>query len=111
MNPYQSIENIEEFEQALQGNDIALIYYSNEACNVCKVLKPQVAQLCLDNFPKMRIYEVDITKQPEIASQQSIFTMPTIIVYAMGKEWIRKSRYIGIEELKSVIDRLYQQIF
>ncbi len=107
---YQLIENTNQFEEAVNKNDIVLAYFSGDICNVCKVLKPQIGDMVEKQFPKIKLLYVDIAGTPEIASQQMVFTMPTIIIYAMGKETIRKSRYIGIEELSSVLERLYKQI-
>ncbi len=107
---YQRIENTEQFEKEISNNDLVLAYFSGDTCNVCKVLKPQISAMVSESFSKIKLLYVDIAETPEIASQQMVFTMPTIVVYAIGKETVRKSRYIGIEELRSVLERLYKQI-
>jgi len=108
---YQEINNLDVFNKTIENKEAVLVYFSNEMCNVCKVLKPQVAQLMDENFPKIELIYIDIEKTPEISAQNSVFTIPTIIVYFQGKEYIRKSRHIGIGELEDSIERPYDLIF
>lgn len=79
--------------------------------HVCKVLKPKIENLVVNNFPKMKLYYIDNKLHPEIAAQNSIFTNPTILVYFDKKEYFRRSRNVGIEELKDLIERPYNMLF
>jgi len=108
---YKTIDNLEDFNAVLKDNLGVLIYYSNETCNVCKVLKPQIIEMLEKQYPKVPFYYVDITETPEIAAQTQVFTIPTIVVYFDGKETIRKSRHIGIGELSESISRPYNMVF
>lgn len=108
---YISVKSIEEFNQAAEANDAALFYFSHEHCNVCKVLKPKIAELINSEFPNIALYYADTVHYPEVAGQNSIFTVPTLLVYFMGKESIRRSRNIGIDELSKLLERPYQLIF
>lgn len=108
---YIEIISLEDFQDTLNHHDAALFYFSHEHCNVCKVLKPKIQELIEDDFPKISLFYCDIVKYPEIAAQNSIFTAPTLLVCFGGKEVIRKSRNLGIEELKSSIERPYSLMF
>jgi Tfp pilus assembly PilM family ATPase len=59
----------------------------------------------------MDFFYIDCEKQKEIAAQNTVFAVPTILVFFEGKENIRKSRNIGIEQLKSEIKRIYELMF
>jgi len=108
---YQSIISLNNYEQVKNENAAVLIYFSHEQCNVCKVLKPQIAELVSSTFPEIKLYYVDTVLNPEIAAQLSIFAVPTMLVYFDGKEFIRKSRNVGISELEVLIERPYQLMF
>ncbi len=108
---YKDIKSLEEFNQVLEDNDAVLGYFSNETCNVCKILKPQIYEMVQENYPKMKSIYIDISEIPEISAQNSIFTIPTIVIYLAGKETFRKSRHIGVEELKNLIERPYKIMF
>ena len=107
----QTINSIEDFNQTISTKKGVLIYFSHEQCNVCKVLKPKVHQLLQDIFPKMEMFYADTVINPEIAAQNSVFTVPTILVFFEGKEFIRKSRNVGVEELRLAINRPYELMF
>lgn len=108
---YRELTSIEEFKELVKKNKASLIYFSHEKCNVCKVLKPKVAELIGNQFSEIKLYYADTVKYPEIAAQNSIFAVPTLVVYFEGKEFFRKSRNIGIGELEEMISRPYQLIF
>lgn len=107
---YTEIQNFEEFE-SLKGEPALLAYFSTEACNVCKVLKPKVVQLLEAEFPEMKMAYVKSDVLPDIAGQNRIFSAPTILVFFDGREYIRKSRNIGIGELQEAIARPYNMMF
>ncbi len=106
-----TITSIEEFNNTIKNTSGALIYFSHEKCNVCKVLKPKVHNLLQTEFPNIKMYYTDTVLYPEIAAQDSIFTVPTILIFFDKKEFLRKSRNIGIEELRKEIDRPYNLMF
>jgi thioredoxin-like negative regulator of GroEL len=108
---YRTIENLDEFNKVLKEHTGVLIYYSNETCNVCKVLKPQIIEMLKAEYPKIPFYYVDTNLTPDIAAQSRVFTIPTIIVFFDGNETIRKSRHIGLGELAKAIERPYNLIF
>ena len=108
---YDTIETTEQFNELIENEDAVLIYFSHEKCNVCQVLKPKVAELLQKNYPKIKMIYADTVKSPEIAGQNSIFAVPTILTFIGGREYIRKSRNIGLSELKNIIERPYNMMF
>ena len=108
---YSDLKNFNEFNTITEKEDAVLIYFSHEQCNVCKVLKPKIAEILKNNFPKMKMFYADTVKIPEIAGQNNVFTVPTIICFFGGKETFRKSRNIGIKELEDHIQRPYNMVF
>ena len=107
---YTEISSFEEFE-SMKRETALLAYFSTEACNVCKVLKPKVVQLLEEEFPEMKMAYVKSDVLPDIAGQNQIFAAPTILVFFDGREYIRKSRNIGIGELRDAIARPYNMVF
>ena len=88
-----------------------MVYFSHEQCNVCKVIKPNIAEMLGEDFPKMKLVYVDTVKAPEIAGQNSVFAVPSIVCFFVGRETFRKSRNIGIDELAQKIKRPYNMVF
>lgn len=108
---FQDIKNIGEFYLWVKGETPVLAYFSTNGCNVCKVLKPKVAQLINESFPKIKLIYINLSEIPNVGAQLRVFSVPTIIIYFEGKEFIRKSRNVGISELKGEIGRLYSILF
>ncbi|MFW5773940.1 MAG: thioredoxin family protein [Tangfeifania sp.] len=105
------IKSPDEFNQLKQDEPALLAYFSTDACNVCKVLKPKVDELVQNEFQKLKTVYVKSDVLPGIAGQHQVFTAPTILVFFDGRETIRKSRNIGLDELRREICRPYSMIF
>lgn len=101
----------DEFLQAINEKKAALCYFSHDACNVCKVLKPKVYRLLQEKFPQVEFYYINTKDTPDIAAQNSVFTVPAIIQFFEGKEGFRKSRNISIGDLADELERPYSMLF
>ncbi|MCF6356620.1 MAG: thioredoxin family protein [Draconibacterium sp.] len=108
---FEEIKSFEEFLKLKDNEPALLAYFSTEVCNVCKVLKPKVAELIQSEFPKIKMAYIKSDKLPEVAAQNQVFAAPTILVFLDGREYIRKSRNIGIGELHQEIERPYSMMF
>jgi thioredoxin-like negative regulator of GroEL len=108
---YQEITLLDEINETIEKHDALLMYFSAPHCNVCKILKPKVAEMISEEFPEIKLVYVDIDKAPALSGQFRIFSIPTILVYFGGKEFFRKSRNIGISDLALGIERPYSLLF
>lgn len=108
---FSEIESYEQFLRLKDEEPALLAYFSTDACSVCHVLKPKVEQLLASEFPKMKMVSVKSHELPEVAAQNRVFTAPTILVFFEGREYVRKSRNIGIAELQQEIARIYSMVF
>jgi len=108
---YKTIHTLEEYNEIVGVESALLIYFSTDQCSVCKVLKPKVGEMITESFPAIRLVYVNLNHLPEIAAQNRIFAVPTIQVLFDGREYIRKSRNFGLDQLKSEIDRPYRMMF
>lgn len=105
------LDSLEKFQESIHNNEAVLIYFSHEQCNVCKVLKPKVKTMLDENYPKIKMYYADTVLHPEIAAQNSIFTVPTIVIYFDNREFLRVSRNVSIKELQEKVQRPYEMMF
>jgi thioredoxin 1 len=105
------INNFDELEKIIKKEPAVLLYFSTTSCNVGEAFEPKVKTLLNDSYPKIKFYTIDLNFSPEIAATFNAFVEPTIVVFFDGKETIRKSRAIGIFELKEALKRPYQLIF
>jgi len=107
----EGIYDLDQLNQEISSQKGLLIYFSNDACSVCKVLKPRVDELVGENYPLIKRYYVDIEKSPLIAGQYRVFTIPTILIFFDGREQARLSRNIGMQQVEEAIHRPYGLVF
>lgn len=97
----------EDFNNFIQSNKAAAAYFSTPDCNVCKVLKPKLIEFLSENFPLIKFGYVNTELSKETAAQNSVFTVPTILFFIEGKEYIRKARFVNFDELEEELSRVY----
>jgi thiol-disulfide isomerase/thioredoxin len=107
----ESPTSFKNFLEITKSNKAACFYLSTPECSVCKVLKPKLIEMLKDDFPEIQFCYIDLNEAKEIKGQLSVFSVPTILVYFEGKETIRVSRNVHLEELMEQIDRYYNMIF
>uniref|UniRef100_UPI003216B42D thioredoxin family protein n=1 Tax=uncultured Draconibacterium sp. TaxID=1573823 RepID=UPI003216B42D len=72
----------------------------------------QIGASCVNaEFPEMKLAYIQSDLLPEVAAQNRVFTAPTILVFFEGREYIRKSRTVGLSELQNEISRVYSVLF
>lgn len=111
MNKNQTITSFENLQSVLTTNTIVLLYFSTTSCSVGVALEPKIKNLISSNFPNISVFNVDMNFSPDIAAKYDAFVEPTIIIFFYGKETIRRSRVIGVNELREAVEKRYKLIF
>lgn len=107
----ETINSPERLRDLIDRQEGLLLYFSNDSCNVCKVLKPKVREMLEQQFPRMHMGYVDTEHSPLLSGQHRVFTIPTILLFFMGKEQQRFSRNISLYQLEEAIAKPYGIIF
>ena len=101
----------QELRKRVLSEPARLIYFKNDNCTPCLVLRPKVKELVDEFFPNIEMIVIDSVEQPEFAGEFQVYANPTLLVFFDGKEYIRKSKHVAISQLKGEISRLYQMMF
>lgn len=101
----QTIENI---NQIINENLAVMLYFSAPTCNVCHALKPKLLEAIDANFEKFEIISIDTSLEQVTSAHFSVFTIPTVLVFLDGKEFLRKSRHMSVDEVIREIERPYK---
>ncbi|MDQ7061748.1 MAG: thioredoxin family protein [Sulfurimonas sp.] len=101
----QTIQNI---NNTIQNNLAVMVYFSAPTCNVCHALKPKLLEALEQNFKEFRIESVDISVEEDIAPHFGVFSIPTVLIFLDGKEFLRKSRHMSVHEVINEIKRPYE---
>lgn len=100
------MSDVVQFEIFLKEYSMVLAYFSGESCNVCNALKPKIEMLVEQQFPSAKIIEIKTEQIPELASRYSVFTVPVVLFFVEGREYIREARNISVSELAQKIDKI-----
>jgi len=100
-----------DIQKYINVNQAVLLYFYNDSCAPCKVLRPKVQEMVETGFPEMKFMLINAEQFPATAASYGVFASPTIIVFFEAKEYIRESKNIAISELHDKIDRIYSMIF
>jgi thioredoxin-like negative regulator of GroEL len=102
----EKIDHLDLFDSLLLRHSFVLIYFSGPNCSVCHALKPQIDALLSAFFPEIVSSEVPIDKFPELASRYTIFTVPAVLFFIDGREYIREVRMIDVSLLNQKLEKL-----
>ena len=101
----------EQLKTIIKNNAAVAAYFSTKDCNVCKILKPKIIKLLSSEFPKIKFVYVNVNNLREVAAQNSVFSVPTILFYVEGRETLRYSRNINLDEFSDTVGRIYNMLF
>ncbi len=88
-----------------------LLYFSNDMCSVCKVLKPKVSDLLKDSFPACAVSMWTRIKVPCWQDNTGCFPFPPSFCFLKARNRARFSRNISLYQLEEAISRPYSMIF
>ncbi|MFA6192300.1 MAG: thioredoxin family protein [Sulfurimonas sp.] len=102
------MQNIEEIQNIVKESPAVMLYFSAPTCNVCHALKPKLLEAINENFDKFEVISVDTSTCQEITAQFGVFAIPTILIFLDGREFLRKSRHMSVDEVIREIKRPYE---
>lgn len=101
------MQTLEDIKKIIEENLAVMVYFSAPTCNVCHALKPKLLEAIESNFEKFEVVSVDVSQEQETAAHFSVFSIPTVLVFLDGREFLRKSRHMSVDEVVREIKRPY----
>jgi thioredoxin 1 len=102
------MQTIEKIENIIKENLAVMVYFSAPTCNVCHALKPKLLEAIDANFKEFEIVSVDVSETQDVAAHFNVFAIPTVLVFLDGREFLRKSRHMSVDEVIKEIQRPYE---
>lgn len=99
--------NSNNFSKEVLGSErLVLVDFWAPWCVPCKVIAPTVEKIAQERKDRIKVAKANVDDNPELATELSIFNIPTIVFFKSGKEC---SRLIGVntkEAIEAKIEKL-----
>ena len=79
-----------------------LVDFYADWCGPCKVMAPSVDQLASERQGKLLVAKLDTDRAPQTAQSFAIRNIPTVVVFAGGKEVRRSSGAMPLPALRQL---------
>lgn len=97
---------METFSQIISGNQLVLVDFYATWCGPCKMMNPVLEQLKEKQADRLRIIKIDVDKNPSLATQYQIQSVPTLIAFREGNVLWRQSGALSLSQLIKTLDQL-----
>lgn len=104
------MDTLEHIEHILSNHKLVFISLTKPDCEICKFLKPRIEKILAD-CSDLKVLFIDLEKLPAAAGKYSVSKLPTLLIYAMGKEVYRADRSYDTDEIRDKIDKYHRILF
>ena len=81
----------DRFEYDVLNKDLVLVDFYAEWCGPCKIMAPILEEVAREVWPGTKVIKVDIDENKYLSERYNIRNIPTMLLFAKGKEIARKT--------------------
>ena len=97
--------NKESFKESISKESLVVVDFFADWCMPCKMLKP-IMERIEEKFTDVKFYKVDISINEELAKQQKIFSVLTLVAYKLGKAVKTLVGLNSFEDISNFIEKI-----
>lgn len=97
------------FQDVINSERPVLVDFSAEWCGPCKMMPPILKELKDTLKDSITIIKLDIDKNPKVARDYQIQSVPTLMIFQKGEIKWRQSGVIPAKQLQQIVQELTQQ--
>lgn len=96
------------FTELVNADKPVLVDFSAEWCGPCKMLAPILEEVKKRVGDRASIFKLDVDRNPVIAAEFNVRSVPTMIVFQAGKPVWRRSGVLSAVEIVRTLESFYQ---
>lgn len=109
MREFKLLTSIELANDFIKHYQLSFIYITSTDCGVCHALKPQIQKLMM-SYPAIQLATINAQEVQEVAGRFSVFTVPVLLLFVDGREYVREARIVHMDLLDEKISRIYDLV-
>ena len=94
---------MEKFNELIQSTELVLVDFYAEWCGPCKIMKPRILDVAERMGDNVKVVQIDVDKEKELATRFRISSVPTLIIFKNGKQQWRQSGIISAFALMKLL--------
>ena len=94
---------MEKFNELIQSTELVLVDFCAEWCGPCKIMKPRILDVAERMGDNVKVVQIDVDKEKELATRFRISSVPTLIIFKNGKQQWRQSGIISVLALMKLL--------
>ncbi|AXX93510.1 thioredoxin [Malaciobacter molluscorum LMG 25693] len=98
--------NIMNIDEKIKDKTVIVDFYATW-CPPCKIMTQNLNKYEKVKNPNVKVYKVDVDKEPELAQKFGIRTIPTLIYFKDGKVVKQEVGIRSVSELQSNVKNLF----
>lgn len=98
--------NKDNFQKTIKGNKPVVVDYFADWCQPCKSISP-IFEAVSRQIPDATFAKVNVDENNQLASDQGIMNLPSIVIYKNGEEL---DRIVGLQTEQQLKAKILQAI-
>lgn len=107
---FKQITSIETLNNDINNQTLSLVYFGQPNCSVCHGLKPQIETKLAEFSEDISFMEVNTLEVPEVSGDYQVMTVPVVLLFVEGKEYMRKARFVPMQELYHNVQKIVEGV-
>lgn len=95
-----------KFNELIASDRPTLVDFSAEWCGPCKMMAPVLSELKGMMGDRISVIKIDVDRNPEIASNYQVRSVPTLILFKGGALKWQQSGVVPAAQLRKVIEQV-----